>query len=99
MRFLPPGVIDAGLAADRGIHLRQQRRRHLHVGDAALVAGGGKPGQIAHHAAAERDDRAIAPEAIGDQHIEETRDGRSVLCASPSGRMTSHDPASPEGSA
>ena len=40
--ILAAGMIDAGLAADRGVHLREQRRRHLHIADAALVAGGRK---------------------------------------------------------
>ena len=52
--------VDAGLAADRGIDLGQQRGRHLHDADAAPQDAGGKAGQIADHAAAKRDD-AIAP--------------------------------------
>ena len=51
-------MIDAGLAADGGIHLRQQRGRQLHESDAALVAGRRKPGQVADHAAAERQHQA-----------------------------------------
>ena len=51
--------IDRGLAADRGIDLRQQRGRHLDVIDAAAHHRRRKPGKIADHAAAERhhDDR------------------------------------------
>ena len=72
-------MIDAGLAADGGIHLRQQRGGHLHEGDAALVAGGGKAGHVADHAAAERDDAGVAREAVGDQHVEHARDVRERL--------------------
>ena len=53
-------VVDAGLAADRGVDLREQRGRHLHEVDAALVAGGGEAGHVADHAAAERDDAGVA---------------------------------------
>ena len=45
--------VDAGLAADRGIHLREQARRHLHEAHAAAQNRGGKAGEVAHHAAAE----------------------------------------------
>jgi hypothetical protein len=53
--FLPSGMIDRGLAAHRGIDLRQQRGRDLDEGHAALVAGGGKAAHVADHPAAERD--------------------------------------------
>ena len=53
-------VVDAGLAAHRGIDLRQQAGGHLHEVDAALEAGGGKAGQVAHHAASQRHDQALA---------------------------------------
>ena len=79
----------AGLAADRGIDLRQQRGRHLHEVDAALIAGGGETGQVADHAAAERQHQRIAPETIGDQHVEYAAGVASVLYCSPSGSMTS----------
>ena len=59
-QVLAARVIDAGLAADRGIDLREQRRRHLHEVDAALVAGGREPGHVADHAAAERDHAGVA---------------------------------------
>ena len=88
-QVLAAGMVDAGLAADGRIDLREQRGRHLHERDAALVAGRREPGQIAHHPAAEREHRAVATEAVGDQHVETRALLASVLCASPSGRMTS----------
>ena len=39
--------VDADLAADRGIDLRQQGRRHLHEGQAAQGGGGGEAGEVA----------------------------------------------------
>ncbi len=52
--------IDRGLAADRGIDLRQQRGRHLHVIEAAPHHRRGETGEIADDAAAERDDEIAA---------------------------------------
>ena len=72
-QVLATRVIDGGLAAHSRIHLRQQRRRHLHERHAALVAGRGETGQVADHAAAEGEHRAVAPEAVGDQDIEHAR--------------------------
>ena len=53
-------VVDGGLSADRGIHLRQQRRGHLDEGHAALVGRRGKAGEVADDAAAQRDQRGLA---------------------------------------
>ncbi len=55
--------IDAGLAADRGVDLRQQRRRHLHEIDAAAHARRGEAGEIADDAAAERNREIAALDA------------------------------------
>ena len=55
--------IDRGLAADRGIDLRQQRRRHLHDVEAAPQDRGREARKIADHAAAERDDEVVALDA------------------------------------
>ncbi len=63
-------MVHAGLAADRRVHLRQQRRRQLHEVDAALVAGRGEPRDVAHHAAAERQHRAVPVHARRDQRVE-----------------------------
>ena len=48
--------VHAHLAADGAVHLRQQRRGHLHERDAAQIGSGHEARQVAHHAAAERDD-------------------------------------------
>ena len=55
--------IDAGLAADRGIDLGQQRGRDLHEAHAAPHDRGGKAGEIADDAAAERHDEIAALDA------------------------------------
>ena len=61
--------IDADLAADGAVHLRQQRRRHLHKRDAAQIRRGDEPGQIADHAAAERDDEGFAFEPVRREQV------------------------------
>ena len=61
--------IDAGLAADGGIHLRQQRGRHLHEIDAAAQDRRRETGEIADHAAAERDDEIVALDLRCDQRL------------------------------
>ena len=88
--ILAARVVDAGLAADRRIHLREQRGRDLHEGDAALVTGGGEAGHVADHAAAERDDAGIAREAVGDRARRASARRLPASCAtSPSGSATS----------
>lgn len=57
--------VDAGLAADGGIDLRQKRGRYLHETYAAADDTGRKTGEIADHAAAERDHRIIALHPCG----------------------------------
>ena len=54
--------VDAGLAADRGIDLRQQRGRDLHEVHAAASDRGGKAGEVADDAAAKREDDIAALE-------------------------------------
>ncbi len=61
--------VDPGLAADRGVDHRQQRRRHLHERDAAHERRRGEAGRVADDAAAERDHRAGSIQArIGREH-------------------------------
>ena len=62
-QVLAGGMVHAGLAADRGVDLREQRGRQLDEIDTALVTGGGEPGHVADHAPAERGDARIAVEA------------------------------------
>ena len=52
--------IDAGLAADRGIDLGEERGRDLDEVDAAAQDRGGKAGEVADDAAAEGDDAIAA---------------------------------------
>ena len=69
-QVLAGAEVDACLAADGGVYLRQQRCRHLDEIDAAHVDGCEKAGHIADDAAAEgNQDRA----AIG-------ASGRQLLC-------------------
>ena len=86
--FFALRMIDRGLAADRGIHLREQRRRNLDVVDAALIAGSGETGHVADDAAAERDHGGVAVETRIDQvRRRSSRSSSSVLYCSPSGRI------------
>ena len=73
--------IDRGLAADRTVHLRQQRRRHLHETAAALHDRGGEPHQIADHPAAERDDMVAALDAQREQPIDQPGEAVPALGA------------------
>ena len=52
----------------RGIDLREEGRRHLHIIDATPDNGCCKPGQIADNAAAEGDDQ-ISPLYAGRDHL------------------------------
>ena len=61
--------VDAGLAADGAVHLRQQRGRDLHEAHAAAQDGRGEAGEVADHAAAERDDEIAALEAQLEQAL------------------------------
>ena len=59
-QILAAHQIDAGLAADRRVHLRQQRGGDLHHRDPAHEDGGQKSGHVVDDAAAERDHQAGA---------------------------------------
>ena len=59
--------VDAGLAAVRRVDLRHERRRHLHDRHAALVGGGAEAGEVADHAAAEREHVVAVLHARGGQ--------------------------------
>ena len=61
--------IDRGLAADRRIDLGQQRSRDLHVIYSAPHCGRGEAGEIADHAAAERNDKIAALDARCDDRL------------------------------
>ena len=68
-QILAVGGIDRGLAADRGIDLRQQRGRHLHIIESAPHRGRREAGEIADDAAAERDHEIAALDARGDDRL------------------------------
>jgi len=57
-QVLAIACVDASLAADRGIHLRQQRRRHLNEVDTAQHRSRDIAGQVTHD-----------PTAEGKQHV------------------------------
>ena len=78
-RFLPAGEIDRGLAADRGVGHRDERRRQLDDRDAAEQRRRDEAGEIADDAAAERDDRRAAIEAARDQLVAQPLVGRERL--------------------
>eukprot|EP01022_Parablepharisma_sp_SALTPOND_P033114 TRINITY_DN881_c1_g1_i23.p1 TRINITY_DN881_c1_g1~~TRINITY_DN881_c1_g1_i23.p1 ORF type:complete len:1292 (+),score=465.19 TRINITY_DN881_c1_g1_i23:16524-20399(+) len=72
-------VVDAGLAADRRIHLRQQGGGHLHEGHAAHIGGCGKAGQVADHATAQGHQGGLAVALVGQQAIEDRHQAGPVL--------------------
>ncbi len=72
-------VVYRGLTADRRVHLREQRGRHLNQGHAPLVHGSREPGKVAHDAAAERHDRGLPVAAAGDQGVQHLIQGAPVL--------------------
>ena len=78
-QVLAGGMVHAGLAADRGVDLREQRGRQLDEIDTALVAGGGEPGHVADHAPAERGDARVAVEARLDHGVEDAGHGSERL--------------------
>jgi hypothetical protein len=68
-QVFPLRRIDSSLAADRRVDLRQQRSRHLDEIDAAAQDRGREPGEIADHAAAERDHQIVAFDLGRDQRF------------------------------
>jgi len=65
-------VVHAGLAADRGVHLGEQRGRHLDERDAALVTGGGESGHVADNTPAQRNEGGAPVTMRRKQRIENT---------------------------
>ncbi len=65
--------VDSGLAAHGGIHLRQERGRHLHEAHAATQDRGGEPRQIADHAPAQRQDDVAPLAALVEQPFHRLR--------------------------
>ena len=56
-QILPGLQVHAHFAANGAVHLGEERGRHLHERHAPQISRGDKPRQIAHHAAAERDNK------------------------------------------
>ena len=80
-QVLARGVVDADLAADRAVDLRQERRGHLDDRHAAKVGRGGEPGDVADDAAADGDDGRRAIGRGANQRIVDASDGRELLVA------------------
>ena len=78
-QVLPERMVDADLAANRAVHLRQQRRRHVGQRDAAKISRRGEAGRVAEDAAADGDDAGAAIGAVLDERIVDAGDGLQVL--------------------
>ena len=61
--------VDARLAPDRAVNLRQQRCRHLHEPDPTAQNGRGKSHQIADHTSAKRNHHIIALNLLREQPL------------------------------
>ena len=66
-------MVDAHLATDRAVHLRQQRRWHVHERDATQISRSREPGHVADDAAAEGDDRRAAISRDLDERVVDAR--------------------------
>src|SRR5437773_7376186 len=75
----PERVIDRGLAADRRIHLSEQRGRDLNQGLAALIGSGGESRQVPDYPAPQGDERSITRAPLLEQRIEDPVQGAPVL--------------------
>ncbi len=78
-QVLACGEIDADLAADRAVDLRQQRRRHLDDRYAAQKGRRGEPGDVADNPAADGDDRCRAVRRGADQRVIDSTNGRELF--------------------
>ena len=67
--ILAMGRVDAGLAADRRIDLRQQARGNLHETNTAPRHGGSEARKVADYAPAERDHQIAAFDACCENRI------------------------------
>ena len=80
-KVLTLGEVDAGLAADRGVHLREQRRGYLDNVDPAHVDGGQETSDVAGDTSAERHDAGCAVGAGGVHPVGQTFNLRKPLVA------------------
>ena len=91
-RVLAAGQVDAGLAADRGVHLGEQRRRELHELDAAQEAARGEAAEIADAAAAEGEKPAVALAAGREHRVPQPLGRRDRLRLLPLLHLQDHPP-------
>ncbi len=68
---LPARRVHADLPPHRCVQHREQGGRHLDERDAPQVGGGDEAGEVAHHAAPDRDDGGIPPESAVEQRVGE----------------------------
>ena len=73
------GQVHAGLAADGGVDLAEQRGGHVHDGDAPVVDGGREPGGVGDDAAADGHHAVAAGEAPLGPVAAQVLDGAEVL--------------------
>ena len=81
MRFLPASEVDAGLAADGGVDLREEGGGDLDVADAAHVDGGEEAGDVADDAATEGEEEGVAVGSGGGELLGEGFDAGHALVA------------------
>jgi hypothetical protein len=71
--------IDPGFAADGAVHLRKERRRHLHKAETAQKNRCGKSGEIANDAAAEGQQQRATFDALIEQRFKEPLQMSEIL--------------------
>src|SRR3989441_9831108 len=79
--ILPGRDVDRGLPPDAGVAHRQECRRDVGHAYATQVRGADDPREVPDAAAAERDDAAIAADALARERIPEPRGDRKPLGA------------------
>ncbi|MDO8547644.1 MAG: hypothetical protein Q7R68_09835 [Nitrospirales bacterium] len=70
-QILAQWMVDAGLASNAGIDLRNKGRRHLHKRDAAQIDGGCEAGEIADYPAPQCEEHGFAFVPTTDKLIED----------------------------
>ena len=78
-QVLAERMVDADLAADGAVDLREQRRRHMHQRDAPQVGRRREARHVADHAAAEGDERGRAIGVRANERIVDADDRGQLL--------------------